>query len=165
MYRVDINDAEVLGALRRLQAHLSDFSPVFEVLGDALEDSTERRFEEGVSPEGTPWAPKTQATLDAYERRGQTVSVKPLYGPNTDGTPLRQSFFRQVSKTELEIGTNKIQAAVMQFGAAKGAFGKARNDTPIPWGRIPARPYLGISEADRATIVITIEEWLEEVED
>ena len=91
------------------------------------------------------------------------MSIKPLFGPNDDGLPLRKSFFSDASPTSLEIGTNKVQSAVMQFGAAKGAFGTAANNTSIPWGNIPARPFLGISAEDRQTIAITIEEWLEEV--
>lgn len=165
MYKVEINDAEVRAALGRLQAHLSDFTQVFQIIGEQLEDSTERRIEEGVTPDGAAFSPKAQATLDAYTRRGQTVSIKPLFGPNADGLPLRKSFFSEATKDQLEVGTNKVQAAVMQFGAAKGAFGQAANGTAIPWGRIPARPYLGISEEDRQNIVITIEEWLEEVDD
>jgi len=162
MIKTEINDAELTAALAQLNAHLSDMTPVFEVLGDLLEDSTERRFEEGISPDGVAWAPKTQATLDAYKRRGQTVSFKPLFGPNVDGLPLRKSFFHDAGPDRLEVGTNKIQAAVMQFGAAQGAFGKNAIDKPIPWGNIPARPYLGISQEDRTQITLAIEEWLEE---
>jgi phage gpG-like protein len=31
----------------------------------------------------------------------------------------------------------------------------------IPWGAIPARPYLGVGQEDRDAIVATIEEYLE----
>lgn len=161
MIKTEINDAELTAALAQLNTQLSDMTPVFDVLGDLLEDSTERRFEKGVGPDGTPWEPKTQATLDAYTRRGQTVNFKPLFGPNVDGLPLRKSFFHDAGPDRLEVGTNKIQAAVMQFGAAQGAFGKNAIGKPIPWGTIPARPYLGISQEDRDLIALTIEEWLE----
>lgn len=165
MTKIQVEDAEVRAALQKLQGYLSDFTPVFHIIGEQLEHETEERIDQGVTPEGTAFSPKAQATLDAYEARGQTVSVKPLFGPNVDGLPFRRSFFRQVSPSELEIGTNKVQAKVLQFGAAKGAFGTASNGSSIPWGRIPARPYLGISEQDRQNIVATIIEWLEEVED
>jgi len=161
MIKTEINDEQVLLALSKLGQQLTDMTEVFQVLGEALEDSTERRFDEGVSPEGIPWAPKSPATIAAYEARGYTVNFKPLFGPNLDGRPLRQSFFRQVTATELEIGTNKVQAAVMQFGAAKGAFGTDAKGNSVPWGNIPARPFLGISTEDRDMITLTVEEWLD----
>jgi phage gpG-like protein len=34
----------------------------------------------------------------------------------------------------------------MHFGARQGAFGRTRRNGPIPWGNIPARPFLPISE-------------------
>ncbi|MBW4708629.1 phage virion morphogenesis protein [Roseobacter sp. YSTF-M11] len=162
MVDVKFNDAEVEAALSELSARLSDMTPVFEVLGDLLEDSTEKRFDEGVSPEGIPWAPKSQATIDNYIRQGLSVDPRPLHGPNLDTLPLRRSFFHDAGRDQLVIGTNKIQAAVMHFGAAKGAFGTTSRGSPIPWGRIPARPFVGISSSDRAAIVATVEEWLEE---
>lgn len=162
MITVEINDDEVEAALRELERRLTDMNPVFEVLGDLLEDSTEKRFDEGVSPDGIPWAPKAQATIDAYARRGLTVSSKPLHGPNLDTLPLRKSFFHEASRDQLLLGTNKIQAAVMHYGAAKGAFGQTSRGGSIPWGDIPARPFVGISDTDRSAIIETIEEWLEE---
>lgn len=173
MYSVQIEDAEVTSGLTELQQHLSDFTLVFQTIGEQLEESTEQRFEQGVSPEGIAWSPKAQSTIDAYTRRGQTVNFKPLFGPNVDGRPLRKSFFSDAGPDRLEIGTNKVQAAVMQFGAEAGAFGarigKDKNGRDflmsIPWGRIPARPFLSISAEDREMIALTIEEWIEEVDD
>ncbi|MFM8333842.1 MAG: phage virion morphogenesis protein, partial [Candidatus Methylumidiphilus sp.] len=46
------------------------------------------------------------------------------------------------------VGSPMVYAAVQQFGASKGAFGKN-----VPWGDIPARAFLGLSDADSAAIV------------
>ena len=48
----------------------------------------------------------------------------------------------------------------MQFGARYGAFGTISRGGSIPWGNIPARPFLGISDTDRSNIAATVEEWL-----
>ena len=56
----------------------------------------------------------------------------------------------------------------MQFGAAQGQFGafigkdKLGRDHfhAIPWGDIPARPFLGLAEEDRTNILATIAEHL-----
>ena len=160
MIEVELKEEEITALLGRLHRHLTDLSPVMNEIGEFLEDQTVRRFDEGVSPEGKPWAPKSATTIAAYERRGQRVDFRPLFGPNTDGIPLRKSFARQYGPDFVEVGTNKNYAAVMQFGARKGAFGTTSRGGSIPWGDIPARPYLGISDADRAGITDIIEEWL-----
>tara|TARA_R110002094_G_scaffold160396_8_gene145802 strand:- start:230 stop:757 length:528 start_codon:yes stop_codon:yes gene_type:complete len=165
MITVELKDEEVSAALNRVAEHLTDMSLLMNEIGEQLEYETEQRFDQGVAPDGSAWAAKSQTTIDAYSARGQRVDFRPLHGPNTDGTPLRKSFFRDYGPDFVEIGTNKIQAAVMQFGAAKGAFGKAANGTSVPWGNIPARPFLGISDTDRANIVETVEEWLQNAAD
>jgi phage virion morphogenesis protein len=161
MITVELNDAEVERILSKIGAHLTDMSDLMNEIGEQLEFQTVQRFNEGLAPDGTAWAPKSQATLDAYKRRGQTVDVRPLFGPNADGVPLRNSMFRDYGPDFVEIGTNKIYAAVMQFGAAKGAFGTDAGGSSIPWGAIPARPFLGISDQDRTNIAATVDEWLE----
>ena len=160
MFTVELKEDEISIALERLARAVSDMSPIMNSIGEQLEFTTVQRFDEGVSPDGVPWAPKSQATIDAYTKRSQAVDLRPLYGPNLDGNPLRSSFFRNFGPEFVEVGTNKIQAAVMQFGAAKGAFGADQAGHPIPWGRIPARPFLGISDLDRNNITATVEEWL-----
>lgn len=42
-----------------------------------------------------------------------------------------------------------IYAGSQQFGAAKGSFGNTKRGSPIPWGDIPAREFLGLSDEDR----------------
>ncbi len=163
MIEIEIKEDEVTAVLDRLAAHLTDMSDLMNEIGEQLERQTKQRFFEGKSPDGVPWAAKSQTTINAYKRRGQTVDFRPLFGPNEDGMPLRNSISRNYGPDFVEIGSNKIYAAVMQFGAAKGAFGDNQTGHPIPWGRIPARPYLGISDIDRANIIATVNEWLADV--
>ena len=57
----------------------------------------------------------------------------------------------------------------MQFGATAGEFGahigkdKLGRDHihSIPWGNIPARPFIGLSDEDQTNIAAEIAEWLE----
>jgi len=62
----------------------------------------------------------------------------------------------------VENNSNAIQAAVKQFGAAKGAFGKASYVYSIPWGTILVRPFIGPSDEDQNSILIELENWLQE---
>ena len=51
-----------------------------------------------------------------------------------------------------EVGSTRIYAGAHQFGARRGACGTNKKGAPIPWGDIPARPFLGVSDADKKTI-------------
>ena len=48
----------------------------------------------------------------------------------------------------VEVGSLFVYAGTHQFGAEKGSFGSTAKGTPIPFGDIPARPFLGLSDAD-----------------
>jgi phage gpG-like protein len=61
----------------------------------------------------------------------------------------------------VEVGTNVIYAGTHQFGARQGAFGRTRRGGPIPWGDIPARPFLptdGLPEEQRREVLDLIRE-------
>jgi phage gpG-like protein len=60
----------------------------------------------------------------------------------------------------VEVGSSLEYAAVQQLGARRGQFGRTRRGAPIPWGDIPARPYLGISQADSSAILDIISQYL-----
>lgn len=162
MLRVELKSDEAFAALDRLAGALDDMGRAMAEIGEQLVETTEARFDEGKAPDGAAWAPKSQTTIDAYVRRGKTVDRRPLWGPG-EGIRLAKSFHYASGPSFVEIGTNAIQSAVMNFGAKKGAFGATKRGAPIPWGDIPARPFLGLSDLDRENIVETVEEWLERI--
>lgn len=162
MYRVEFQNDEIEAALARISAALTDTSPVMNEIGEQLVVTTEDRFLEGVSPEGAAWAPKSETTIANYRRQGKKVDLRPLWSDG-EGGHLAHSFHHAYGQGWVEVGTNAIQSAVMQFGAAKSAFGAMKNGRPIPWGDIPARPFLGISDLDQENIIATVEEWLESI--
>lgn len=91
----------------------------------------------------------------------------------------------QVESGTLVIGSPMPYARVQQEGAKQGEFGRVvasniqrfrqfdekdfrryagtKKGHPLPWGDIPARPFLGISTADREAILDVIERRLSEV--
>lgn len=161
-----LNTAEAEAVLGELARRLTDMSTVMNTIGDDMIERTEANFLSGTSPDGIPWAPKSQATLDAYAARKKTVSTKPLIGPSRT---LSTSIFAQPSTTSVAWGSDMPQAAVMQFGAQAGEFGatigRDKNGREFmvstPWGDIPARPFIGVGQDDETAIVATLEEWLE----
>ena len=157
MITIELKDQDVDAALSGLQALLADLTPVMNEIGDFLVTSTKGRFKAGVDPDGNAWAPRSPATLANYKRRGINYGPKPLLQSGDMG----QQIFHAYDATSVQVGSNAIQAAVMQFGAAKGAFGANKAGRPIPWGNIPARPFLGLSESDKSGVIEIVGEWLE----
>lgn len=158
MIKIELKEDEISAVLDRVSAALTDMSPVMERIGDDLLSGTDQRFRDGIAPDGSAWAPKSAATLEAYRRGPDSVSFRPLIGPSKS---LSTTISFRAGADFVEIGSNAVYAAVMQFGAAKGAFGTTSRGSPIPWGDIPARPFLGISDTDRSNIITTVTEWLE----
>lgn len=151
MISVEFNDAEVQAALGSIAAALTDMSKPMNEIGMFLVASTEQRFDDTEAPDGSQWAPRSPVTLAIYARQ------QAKYGPvlHKSGV-MRQSIFHSYGPDEVTVGSNVIQAAVMQFGAAKGSLGPRS-----PWGTIPARPFIGLSDSDRQGVLDIIGEWLE----
>ena len=150
MIRIDFNDDEVQAMLAGLNRRFGDLRTLMNVLGDDLVRSTRDRMRRGETPEGAPFAPRPQTTLDIYARKKFSYGL-PL---NRSGDMIREiSFF--AGSDFVEVGSNERQAAVMQFGAAKRSFKGVS-----PWGNIPARPDLGLSDQDKTDLVSTINTWL-----
>ena len=157
MITIEIDDAAILRTLDRVALAVTDLQPVLQDIGETMVETTRERFLTGTSPEGVAWAPKSEATLAHYARLPGKTDTRPLWGPSGD---LHTYFAAQASATEVSWGTAVIYSAVMQFGAERGAFGTNAKGSPIPWGDIPARPFLGVSDEDRTSILSALNDWL-----
>lgn len=142
---LEFDNSQVLAAVRGALAELGDPRPLLLDIGEALVNSTRDRFSAQRGPDGQAWqtlSPRYLATKSPnpgkiLQRRGDLV----------------RQIFPQVEGTTLLVGTDRVYGAVHQFGALKGAFGKTRRGAPIPWGDIPARPWLGVSDDDANEII------------
>lgn len=141
---------QVIAAVRNAMALLADMTPVYLDIKEYMIEATRKRFVEGKDPDGNAWAPKKASTLERYKRLGYGSLNRVLIGP---GKALSRQIVGQHSSAGAVIGSALIYSGVMQDGADKGAFGKDRRGKPIPWGRIPARVWLGISAADEHEII------------
>lgn len=149
MYTTTINDDAIAVALSKIAAEFGDMSTLMDEIGQALVISSKDRIEQGVTPDGTPFALRSGTTVDRY-----IAEDKPFRGPLYQSGDMASQINHSYGPTSAQVGSNAIQAAVMQFGAAKGSF-----DGASPWGDIPARPFLGISDQDRADIPEIVEDW------
>lgn len=170
MIEVEMNDREVADALARLSKVSGSLEPALRQIGEYLVDSTKQRFSTSTAPDGTRWAANTETTILRYlgrysgsygkktgkiTKKGaeRAMGKRPLIGET--GSLSRQIAYRLDGGDTLYIGSTMIYAAAQQFGAKRREFqGKA------PWGDIPARPFLGLSGSDRATIIDIIGDFL-----
>lgn len=162
MITIEINDTDVTSALARAVTALTDTTPLMEGIAEYLRTSTVKRFKEGKAPDGSSWSPNSPVTL------ARKKNTRPLFGPNDR---LNKEFGISSGADYAEISSVLPYAAVQQFGARKGSLGAYWWTTESgkvlegssPWGDIPARPYLGISEEDRTNILDIISEYIEGV--
>ena len=166
---VDVEDESLRSALRRLTARVDDLKPVMDEIGSSLVASTIDRFERETDPDGKPWKPSRRAQREG----GQTL---------TDKGRLRASITHRADRDGVDVGTNVVYAAIHQFGGTvkrqarrqtlafnkKGGGFASRKSTrrrragfvAIAFAEIgahevdmPARPFLGVNEADRVSIL------------
>lgn len=140
-----IQTDEITPALERVWAALENPLPLMQELGEFFVESTKQRFLAGRAPSGALWAPKSPVTLARYPR-----SSAPLIG---ESKALSQNIFMEAFTDRVEWGSDRVYAAMQQFGGSKSAF-------PHLWGDIPARPFLGLSAEDEVQVLDIIGDYL-----
>ena len=129
--------------------------PALLEIGLELQDSTIKRFASESGPDGMPWARNSEVTKARKGGRDQ-----PLTGEGALG---KEIYYDVVDGgNTLEVGSVMEYAATQQFGAKQGQFGRSKRNSPIPWGDIPARPFIGISDADEEMIIKQINLYLQD---
>ncbi len=173
MLKLDINDQAAKAALQGLEDRSRDLAGPLKVIGEYLAESTKRRFETSTAPDGSRWEPNSETAFLGYLGRfkgsyrkdgklsagGQrrAAGKKPLVG---ETRALSTTINYQVQGNELRVGSPLVYAPTHQFGAAKGEYGKTRRGAPIPWGDIPARPFLGASDEDERLALDVLQDYI-----
>jgi len=158
---IDVDDEEIQSSIDQLIHRLGDLRSVFSSIGEYMVRSTEDRFQTQQTPEGQPWAPLSASTL------AQKKNSKIL----TETGRLRGSIVYQVIANKVVVGANVKYAQFHQLGTKpyvilpqkkkalywKGARHPVRK---VNHPGLPPRPFLGVSEADRAEISAIIGDFL-----
>lgn len=149
-----VSVARLGAAFSELMMRMGNLSQPMDVIGAALVDSTHHRFSTGIGPGGRPW----DTSHRAAEEGGQTL---------VESRRLEDSITHNPTHNSVEVGTNVIYAGIHQFGGTIKAKGGGQLKFKIggQWVSveevdIPARPFLGIDDADSIEIEATIEAWL-----
>lgn len=173
---IEHNSGAVQAELYRLAITLEPggMRGVLKEIGEQLMESTKQRFSTSAAPDGTRWLPNSEATYLNYLTGASTkdegargryfgkngrlnakgsaraINKKPL----VDTGALRDTITYQVDGDSLFVGTNRF-AGEWDVGAAVHQLGSHN-------GRIPARPFLGLSSGDKETILDILRRNLEE---
>lgn len=141
---IKTDDKLVLDALAAFQRQVADMEPAFRDIGEALLWSHQERWDKGIDADGNAWAPLSPDYLARKPKNADKVLVLDGY---------LEMLHYQAGPDSVAIGTDRIYGATMFYGAKKSDFGTSKRGLPIPWGDIPAREFLGVSEDDRDTIL------------
>ena len=155
-FRIELTGIDAAGhRLSRLAAAGRDLRPVFEDIGERLVSTTKDRFRDQRDPQGNPWAPLSDDYRERKRRNRDTIlTLEGILGG---------SIAFQASSNELLVGVPSpasTYAGTHQFGAKKGQYGSTSRGQPIPWGDIPAREFLGLSDDDESEIVDIVSGYL-----
>lgn len=144
---IEFDDREVLDGLARVLERTGNLRPLLTGIGELMMLSTKQRFVSTTAPDGSPWLLNSVLSTLLYKEGDR---------PLTGETGLLHSTidYDVVSATAVEIGSP------MQDYAAMQQFGGTRAEFPNLWGDIPARPFLGMSEADKAEILRLVDNYL-----
>lgn len=158
---IDIsNDLPLLqDNVETLTEKLGDLTPLMQAIGSLLEGSTRQRFTDKKAPNGTSWAnlmPSTQT-----QKGNNNILVA--------GDTLRESITNHADRYSVSVGTDMSYGVYHQFGTDPYTI-RPKNKKALAFGGgvykqvqhtgLPARPFLGLSDDDKAEIYELINEIL-----
>ena len=154
-FTVDIAEATYMFAA--IKAKGRNLRPLMTEIGSALEDSTRQRFKSQRSPDDIPWAPISQEWRAEKAERGFATGILKMRGD------LLNSVRFEADNSSSTVIASAPYAAIHQFG---GVIRPRRKRALKVRGRVvasvtmPARPYLGLSAADRSEVLDAARDFL-----
>ncbi|MCK9193801.1 MAG: phage virion morphogenesis protein [Nevskia sp.] len=185
--RIIVEDAELQAGLRKLSSRLTALKPFFSDVGEILLNSTRDRFSSETSPGGEKWAPLSKQYASWKRKKGRSTKLLQLRGYlfgsltyQAGQNNVEVGSNRKYAAIHQFGGTVKIPgrtSAVRLRTTAKGdllrngnlaVFAKARHKrvTTREFShngyavKIPARPFLGVSAADKIAIQTRLQAYL-----
>ena len=128
---INLDTSELERVLHNAANHLTHTAPLMEDISRALLSETMMNFQLGGRP---AWAGLSPVTLARRAHGGGAILQ--------DSGLLKKSINASHTDDTATVGSNSEYAATHQFGAKQGEFGRSDRNTPLPWGDIPARPFI-----------------------
>ena len=128
---INLDTSELERVLHNAANHLTHTAPLMEDISRQLVTETKLNFDFGGRP---AWAGLSPVTLAMRAHGGGAILQ--------DSGELKGSIKASHTVDTATVGTNLKYAPTHQFGAKQGEFGRSDRNTPLPWGDIPARPFI-----------------------
>ena len=166
--------SQAVAGLAAIEDRLRSPRPAWIRVGSHMVASVQENFEDGGRP---TWPANSALTL--LRKKSKRVLVEQGFAGGLLG-----SISYQVRDNGVAVGTNKVYGAAHQFGMDQGEAGvysvlvKAHQRQTkkwgtvqvashlrlqqIPWGKIPARPYLVVQPFDATEIVAIFQRFIQE---
>jgi phage virion morphogenesis protein len=158
--KVTIDDARLKEVLAKSIERCENKQQALRAIGAIVRESIRTNFSEGGRPE--KWVPSKRGSAESIPGR--------KVGTLRDTNRLMNSFTIKADQNSVVVGTNVEYAATHQYGARKFSFGTVVARVPahyrsyrgnfkvqvkahdrrmrLPWGNIPARPFMHIQTDD-----------------
>ena len=155
---VKFDGIHALSCLRRLQEGMERPAPLMEEISEYLWRSTRDRFKTQTGPDGNVWE-ALQLRYKENKPKAQRERILTFMGY------LRERIVKDSDARSATVGSDRVYAAIHQFGGRTSSHvieprykkalafnGVVRKSVRHPGSNIPARPFLGLSDADRKEI-------------
>jgi len=168
-FDIQIDDIRLQRALERLDKSLKNLKPAFEEIGEILVTSVTRNFEAGGRYRragdwrggSRTWRPLSVATLFKGKASRFATKAGKFSNKGINFLKNRKALFQKgnllnsinwrASNDSVQVGTNRVYAAIHQFG---GKAGRGKKVT------IPARPYLVVQDEDLDQALDVLDDFL-----
>ncbi|MDZ4211150.1 MAG: phage virion morphogenesis protein [Methylotenera sp.] len=156
--------------LTALSGKIKNLTPLMRMIAADLKDSVMENFATQ-SAAGKPWAKLKASTLKQRKKKGYTGAILQRRG---GGEGLKGSITAKHTADSASVGTNKVYAAIHQFGGLihrssvktfmrkkkAGLSTKRPASNKMSSVRIPARPFLVISQKEIEAVKDRVTKWL-----
>ena len=143
---IKIDDKEIQQLLKKLISKTENLHPLMKNISGIMLDSVEENFEK----EGRPdkWQGLKKTTIKQRTKKGYWPGrILQVRGE------LAASITNKSDENSAVVGTNKVYAAIHQFGGDAGRNKKVK---------IPARPYLKLGEKEKVEILKETQNFLQD---
>lgn len=143
---IRIANEELQRVLNELVQKSSDLRPLMKNIAGILEDSVEENFEQEGKPD--KWEELKPSTIKQRTQKGYYPGkILQMRGE------LAASITSKYDENSAIVGTNKVYAAIHQFGGEAGQNKEAE---------IPERPYLKLGDSELNDIKNAVQKYLQE---
>ena len=143
---IKVDDKEIQQLLKKLISKTENLRPLMKNIAGIMLDSVEENFEK----EGRPdkWQGLKKTTIKQRTKKGYWPGrILQVRGE------LAASITNKSDENSAVVGTNKVYAAIHQFGGDAGRNKKVK---------IPARPYLKLGEKEKVEILKETQNFLQD---